>query len=353
MKVDKVIKKYRKKMNLTQEQIANYLNVSAPAVNKWENGISYPDIELLAPLARILKIDINMLLSFNVELTKEEIKNFLDDIGKIVSKKGLDKAFKRASELIKEYPNCDNLIVRVAESMNVYNKFYKDENYEQYNKKVISWYEIIASSSNENISQIGKCDLVVKYIESEQYEKAQKMLDTTSKDDMLDLSCGKKLLQAQIFEKTKREKSAYQLYEGMILESANEIMFALSFIINQLCNENKYDMAEKYIDVLQKTVMLYDLDKLSSLQSEMIISLDKKDKENTIKGLEKIISEIENSPSDNENDKPQLYAFRKYKSRFDVKKYKRILKDTINNNSDYDFIRDDLRIKKLLKKLEI
>ena len=67
MKIGQVIRSYRKKENLTQEQIANYLNVSAPAVNKWENGISYPDIELLAPLARILKIDVNMLLSFNIE----------------------------------------------------------------------------------------------------------------------------------------------------------------------------------------------------------------------------------------------------------------------------------------------
>lgn len=38
MRISEVIRNYRKKENLTQEQVANYLNISTPAVNKWENG---------------------------------------------------------------------------------------------------------------------------------------------------------------------------------------------------------------------------------------------------------------------------------------------------------------------------
>ena len=34
MKISEVIRNYRKKENLTQEQVANYLKISAPAVNK-------------------------------------------------------------------------------------------------------------------------------------------------------------------------------------------------------------------------------------------------------------------------------------------------------------------------------
>ena len=34
------IKNYRKTAGLTQEQVANYLGVSTPAVNKWEKGVS-------------------------------------------------------------------------------------------------------------------------------------------------------------------------------------------------------------------------------------------------------------------------------------------------------------------------
>ncbi|WP_339362771.1 helix-turn-helix transcriptional regulator [Vallitalea maricola] len=34
MKISEIIRYYRKKENLTQEQVANHLNISAPAVNK-------------------------------------------------------------------------------------------------------------------------------------------------------------------------------------------------------------------------------------------------------------------------------------------------------------------------------
>ena len=39
---------------LTQEQVAQALGVSGPAVNKWERGACCPDLALLAPLARLL-----------------------------------------------------------------------------------------------------------------------------------------------------------------------------------------------------------------------------------------------------------------------------------------------------------
>lgn len=46
---------------MTQEQVADYLGVSTPAVNKWEKGGCYPDITLLPALARLLKVDLNRL----------------------------------------------------------------------------------------------------------------------------------------------------------------------------------------------------------------------------------------------------------------------------------------------------
>ena len=120
MKINEVIRYYRKKENLTQEQVANYLNISAPAVNKWENGISYPDITLLPSLARVLKIDVNTLLGFNKELTDIEVKRITKDIGEIISKEGFKKGLERSCDLIKEYPNCDELIIRIATVLRIY-----------------------------------------------------------------------------------------------------------------------------------------------------------------------------------------------------------------------------------------
>lgn len=40
MRIGEQIKNYRKKAGLTQEQMASYLGVTAPAVSKWESGVS-------------------------------------------------------------------------------------------------------------------------------------------------------------------------------------------------------------------------------------------------------------------------------------------------------------------------
>ena len=56
MRIGEQIKNYRKTAGLTQEQVANYLGVSTPAVNKWEKGNTYPDISLLPALARHDKV---------------------------------------------------------------------------------------------------------------------------------------------------------------------------------------------------------------------------------------------------------------------------------------------------------
>ena len=73
MQIGKTIRKYRKEKGLTQEEMANRLGVTTPAVNKWENENSYPDIALLAPIARLLGISLDTLLSFQEDLTGEEI----------------------------------------------------------------------------------------------------------------------------------------------------------------------------------------------------------------------------------------------------------------------------------------
>ncbi len=62
MKINEIIKERRIDQGLTQEQVAESLGVSTPAVNKWEKGISYPDITILPALARLLRVDLNTLL---------------------------------------------------------------------------------------------------------------------------------------------------------------------------------------------------------------------------------------------------------------------------------------------------
>lgn len=61
--VGKKIAALRKEKGMTQDDIAEKLNVSPQAVSKWENDISYPDIMLLPKIARLLDTTVDNLLS--------------------------------------------------------------------------------------------------------------------------------------------------------------------------------------------------------------------------------------------------------------------------------------------------
>ena len=56
------LKSLRKEKNVSQEKLAQYLNVSFQAVSKWENASTYPDIELLPEIARFFGITVDALL---------------------------------------------------------------------------------------------------------------------------------------------------------------------------------------------------------------------------------------------------------------------------------------------------
>ena len=43
----------RKENHLTQEQLAEKMNVTSQAVSKWENGLSFPDVETVARLSEL------------------------------------------------------------------------------------------------------------------------------------------------------------------------------------------------------------------------------------------------------------------------------------------------------------
>lgn len=114
MKLNEQIREHRKKIGLTQEQVAGYLGVSAPAVNKWESGATYPDITLLSPLARLLKIDLNTLFTFHEDLSREEIAGFCNEVQQIAVTDGFKAGYAHALDKLQEYPNCDLLRYSLA-----------------------------------------------------------------------------------------------------------------------------------------------------------------------------------------------------------------------------------------------
>ena len=84
-KISNFIKLKRKELGITQEELAKKLFITEKAISRWETGRGTPDISLLIPLAKELKIDVSELLN------GEEKRNNKNDIEQIIEYNELTK----------------------------------------------------------------------------------------------------------------------------------------------------------------------------------------------------------------------------------------------------------------------
>jgi putative transcriptional regulator len=343
MKINEVIRKYRKDENLTQEQLANYLGVSAPAVNKWENGISYPDITLLAPLARILKIDVDTLLSFNEELSDAESKQLVKELSDNITNNGFMKGFERGEALIKEHPNCDILRLYTADILRLHLTIKGIENSELYENKIISWYEVVLSSKDEKIANMSKSSLTSFYMNKGEYQKAQQYLD-----ELKPFGFDKQITQAILYEKQSQNEEAYELYENMLFEEAHQITSVLQMICHLLCTEKKFVEAEKYANLSRDIAKLLDLGDYTAYTSNFLLAVEKREKVYVMEMLEHMINGIDTYIDYMNSD---LYSHKKFCKRANFDSAKTILRNALKNNAELDFVKNEPNAKRLFQKL--
>ena len=81
------LKLFRKQNGLTQEQVAEKLNVSRQAVAKWENGDTVPDIESCIALADMYGTTVDMLVrSFSIGEKSDDEKKHIFGFSKMNDK---------------------------------------------------------------------------------------------------------------------------------------------------------------------------------------------------------------------------------------------------------------------------
>ena len=219
MTIGEVIREKRKELELTQEQVAQRLGISAPAVNKWERGSTYPDITILPALARLLNTDINTLLCFQEEVSDEEAALICSEIVEIMEADGADAAFRAAEQKLREYPNCGKLIYRVAVTMQGLTMISGDWSIseETYRTKIYSWYErVLECIGDERLKDSAAYMLAGNYIQNNEYEKAQEMLNSLPEQ-----GTDKRMLKARLLLKQEKNDEAAVLLERMLIRALN------------------------------------------------------------------------------------------------------------------------------------
>ena len=176
MKLGEKIRYYRKRQGLTQEQVAERLGVSTPAVNKWENDNSYPDITLLSPLARLLSTDLNTLLSFRENLTFQEIKGITDHVGGIFRNLGFNAGFEQGESYLREYPNDTRLAFYMGRLYAGCLSMLPKREREFYEKRVLMLMEQAGESEEQKTAEAALSWRMHYYAEHGDFEKAEEVL---------------------------------------------------------------------------------------------------------------------------------------------------------------------------------
>lgn len=92
-KIGKFIYKLRKDKKMTQQELADKLNVTDRAVSHWENGRSLPDVSLYKKLCEELNISIEELINGEKNVSNKTIENTIIEV--IKESTSLKKKFKK------------------------------------------------------------------------------------------------------------------------------------------------------------------------------------------------------------------------------------------------------------------
>ncbi|MDO5425744.1 MAG: helix-turn-helix transcriptional regulator [Eubacteriales bacterium] len=343
MKIGENIRKYRKEKGLTQEEMAGFLGVTAPAVNKWERGVSLPDITMVAPIARLLGVTTDTLLSCREELTDLEIGQILETVSEKMQEGDYDAAFSWAMKKTQEYPDCEKLTMQLCPILDSYRAILAVPDPERYTDRIWQMYQRLLKSADSAIVQQAASSCFYFCLNRGEYEKAEEVLSVMP-EKSLEWKQGK----ARLCEKKGDFETAYRLEE--------ELAFAGYLQINGAFN-GIYGIAEKDGDIARQRFITEKQEQLAKVMEigkyhEVYLkfepAMERKDREEALQVLEGMVQDV-----------PDMQTFRRSKlyehmafsdAKMDSLVF--MLRKMLENEKETDFLREDPRFQEILKELE-
>lgn len=344
MRINEIIRERRIAKHFTQEQMAGYLGVTAPAVNKWEKGTSYPDITLLPALARLLDTDLNTLLSFQEDLSEKEIALFLNYLTELAEREGTDKAFEAAQDKIRQFPTCYPLILNTAtllEGLLILNP--KAGEREAYQNTIEALYRRALESQDSAVRNQAKAMLISKHRNRKEYDRAQEVLDSLPDKDFFN----KKQLQISLWIEMGNLDQAVKMAEEQLLLTINDIHFLLVTLMEIAIKENRMEDAEYIADVSKNSANLFDQWEYSSYVAHFQLYSATEQREKAAKVM---ISLLKSLTRKWDISQSPLYCHMQTKQADQTfgSKWQKVLIDSISQDEDTAYLMEEPEIKKLL-----
>ncbi len=159
-----IIKRLRKERELTQEELAERLNVSAQAISKWENETSMPDISQVVPLANLFGVPTDVLFGVHDINQDEDIHKRLSDIYRLTDgcKDGEEGPtalviLDKYREAIRLYPSNTNLLTEAMAFAEMVIQFNRDQlealigeaGIKDLTREISHWAELVIKYDND------------------------------------------------------------------------------------------------------------------------------------------------------------------------------------------------------------
>lgn len=254
LNIGETILQLRKMRELTQEQLASMVGVSAGAVSKWENGNSTPDISLLAPLARALNTSLDELLSFQSQLSEVEVTNIKQELIKVFLHEGYTAGESKCLLYLKEYSNSIHLKFEVASLLYMYLATANKPSVEFIKSKKLhslSLLQQVVESREPKYTPIALFSIAHIYMDMENYEESEKSL---KKLPLNQIDPG--VLYTNLYLKQGKNEEAIKYCSGKLLSYIIHSCAMLATLAKVSRAEKDYDKAIFYLNTcykLQKT----------------------------------------------------------------------------------------------------
>ena len=290
MKIHDVIRTRRQTMGLTQEGLADRLGGRAPAVNKWEKGLNYPDITLLPSLARTLGVDLNTLLSFQEDLTQEEIGLFLNRVYETAQGEALAAAFDLARSKLREFPNSDLLAFSLAgllEGILTLLPGGTEGERQTWQEEIDALYERCVSSADARVCEAATYTVASKCISRGELDRAQTLLDRLS-----DTHMDKRTLTASLRRKEGKIEEAWTILERDLFDRAHAIQTTLLHMIELAIEEGDKEAAHHFSDTAEAEGRVMGLTDYAVLSAPLQLAMAERNGPRALELLERLLHSL-------------------------------------------------------------
>jgi len=195
MSIGTMIRQLRREKDLTQEQLAEYLGITARAISQWETDRTAPDLSQLPLLCNLFNVTSDTLLGIDISSKQNKIDEIYNAAYEVACSGDHINSIAMWLEGIRQYPDSYKLIGQYIDEVYMYS--YMLENKEEHIERALSYIDrIILECTDSQIRNEAITTACMWYPKIEKTEKALELANTmpnvTSADMLVYIHTGTK-----------------------------------------------------------------------------------------------------------------------------------------------------------------